>query len=80
MALGKSTFKFTSTRSFKDGEADVIGVALVDGQGDHAGTVEAPLSTRSASEELLCAMLVELRILNRHMSEIRDETFTAEDL
>ncbi len=55
-------------------------VALVDGQGKHAGTLDNAIHVRTTSEPLIAEMVTQLRILNRYMSEIVGTEITAEDL
>jgi hypothetical protein len=84
MSLDKSTFKLSKTRSFKDrldtdglDAVDVMGVALVDGEGEQAGTLSAPLAV---SSEAMDDIRVQLRIMNLHLAHISGEKFTEEDV
>jgi hypothetical protein len=84
MALDKGTFKLTKTRSFEDridpgvlDKVDVMGVALVDGQGEQTGTLSAPLAV---SSEAMDDIRVQLRIMNLHLAHISGEKFTEEDV
>lgn len=79
MALDKSNFHLSKTRSFDDkDDSKVMGVALVDGEGEHTGTATTPLNVISG--DIFERIEVQLRIMNMHLAEITGETFKAEDI
>lgn len=81
MALDKSNFHLSKTRSFDDkDDSKVMGVALVDGEGEQVGGMEQPVPVRVEGGDTMLALLTELRIMNLHLASMTGENFTQEDL
>lgn len=89
MPLEKSTDRFETTRVFREHPESIdvdefdpysIGVALVDERGDHTGTTANPVQVLSVNAEVMDAILIQLRILNRYAAEFHGIEITEEDV
>ena len=92
MALDEGQINHSKIKSFKDPKGfeafekpdpaersfDIPAVALVDGEGQQTGTSQTPLNVRSG--DIFERIEVQLRIMNLHLAQITEETFTEKDV